>query len=108
MTLLEAMAMRLPVVSTAVGGVPDLIEDDVNGLLVPAADSEQLANAIIRLASDSDLRVRVGSAARATIEQRFDNSTMSKRLRALYNGRRSNTHTPKIGSCTSHPINPGE
>ena len=62
--LIEAMAARKAVVATSVGGVPDLIEDGVNGLLVPSNDVGRLADAIVRLARSPELRHRLGTAGR--------------------------------------------
>ena len=62
--VLEAMAAGLPVVSTRVGGIPDLIDDEVTGLLVAPGDPEALAAAITRLVTDEPLRLRLGAAAR--------------------------------------------
>jgi len=62
--LIEAMAARKAVVATSVGGVPDLVEDGVNGLLVPSANVERLADAIVCLARNPELRCRMGTAGR--------------------------------------------
>jgi len=70
--LIEAMAMKLPVISTAVTGVPEIAEDGVSGLLVPPHDSQSLADAIIRFIQDEDLRINLGNEARKQIERRFD------------------------------------
>lgn len=61
--ILEAMSAHLPVVATAVGGVPDLVEDAVTGLLAPARDAGALGRAMAALAGDSELRHRMGAAA---------------------------------------------
>jgi glycosyltransferase involved in cell wall biosynthesis len=82
--LLEAMATGLPVVATRVGGTPAVIEDDVNGLLVPPADPPALAHAILRLVENPALAARLGRAARATVEMRFDVGRMLGRIEALY------------------------
>jgi glycosyltransferase involved in cell wall biosynthesis len=66
--VLEAMAHALPVVATPVGGIPDLVEDGVNGLLVPVGDTAALAAALSRLSADPALARRLGTAARATAE----------------------------------------
>lgn len=66
--VIEAMAHGVPVVATAVGGVPELIENEVNGLLVPQGQPAALAEAIARLAGDSSLRARLGSAARVRVQ----------------------------------------
>jgi glycosyltransferase involved in cell wall biosynthesis len=77
--LLEAMAMRLPVVATAVGGVPTLLRDGANGVLVAPRDVDGLAAALHRLLQDLPLRDRLAAAARRTIEERF---TLSARVAA--------------------------
>lgn len=70
--LLEAMAMGRAVVSTPVGAIPELVDDGVNGLLVPPGDAGALAAAIERLLADPGLRERLGAAARRKVEERFD------------------------------------
>ena len=70
--LLEAMATGLPVVSTNVGGIPELVEHDRNGLLVPEKDSLALANALERLLGDVTLRTSLGTAARQHVVTHFD------------------------------------
>jgi glycosyltransferase involved in cell wall biosynthesis len=68
LAVVEAMAYGCPMVVTAVGGIPELIKDGDNGLLVAPADAEALAEAILRLIEDEDLRRRLGQAARQTYE----------------------------------------
>jgi glycosyltransferase involved in cell wall biosynthesis len=63
-SLLEAMASGVPPVATAVGGVPEVVTDGRDGLLVPAGQPAALATAIGRLLDDVDLRSRLGAAAR--------------------------------------------
>lgn len=70
--LLEAQAMGLPVVASAVGGIPELITDESNGLLVPAGQPQALADRIARLLDDSGLRRRLGAAGRQRVEADFD------------------------------------
>ncbi|MCA9736431.1 MAG: glycosyltransferase [Gemmatimonadota bacterium] len=67
-TLLEAMAMGRPVVTTAVGGAPDAIEHDANGFLVPAGDADGFAQAMSRLLADAGLRARMGAEGRRRAE----------------------------------------
>ena len=79
-TVLEAMALELPIVSTNVGGVPELIEDGRCGLLAPIGDADALAAAVLSLLCDSQRRRQFGQAARARIEEKFD---FSKRVVSL-------------------------
>lgn len=67
--VVEAMAYACPIVTTAVGGIPELIKDNVNGLLCEPADPECLARQICRLLDDAELRDRLGAAARRSYEQ---------------------------------------
>jgi len=67
--LLEAMACGLPVVSTAVGGAPEVVVDGENGLLVPPRDPKALAEALLTLLADDRLCQRLGRNAEATIER---------------------------------------
>ncbi|RBO53182.1 colanic acid biosynthesis glycosyltransferase WcaL [Rhodovulum sp. BSW8] len=79
-TVMEAMAAGLPTVVSAIGGTPDMIEDGVDGLLVPQRDETAIAAALGRLAADPDLRARIGAAARQTALARFDYRAQAKAL----------------------------
>lgn len=70
--LVEAMAMGIPVVSTSLAGIPELIEDGRNGLLVPQRNPGRLADAIDRLLLDPRLQRRLGEAGAADVRARFD------------------------------------
>lgn len=70
--ILEAMAARLPVVASRVGGIPEAVTDGETGLLTEPGDHEALAGALARLLDDPDLRERCGQAGRKAVEQRFD------------------------------------
>jgi glycosyltransferase involved in cell wall biosynthesis len=72
LSILEAMAAGLPVVASAVGGVPEQVADGETGFLVPPGDETALAAALERLAGDAELRGRLGAAGRARAEERFD------------------------------------
>ncbi|GAB2459193.1 glycosyltransferase family 4 protein [Nocardioides hungaricus] len=71
LALLEAMATGLPVVATAVGGVPEVVRDGVDGLLRPSGDRAALAGALATLAADPALRARTGRSARSRIEDGY-------------------------------------
>jgi glycosyltransferase involved in cell wall biosynthesis len=84
MALLEAMSWGLPIIAAAVGGVPEVVAHEVNGLLVAPGDIPALAGAIERLMSDSRLRQQLGEAARVTIASRFSVDTAVGRLLEIY------------------------
>lgn len=69
LTLLEAMATAMPVVTTNVCGMADVVEDGVNGLLIPPADAESLAAVVERLCNSAELRKQLGSTAQETMKQ---------------------------------------
>ncbi len=80
---LEASATELPIVATRVHGIPDVVSHGATGLLVPPRDVAALADAIERLASDSELRTTMGRAGRAFVEERYrweDNRAQMERL----------------------------
>jgi glycosyltransferase involved in cell wall biosynthesis len=70
-SLMEAAACGVPAVATAVGGVPELVDDGTSGVLVPAGDASALAAALESLLRDRAFAARLGRAARRTVEQRF-------------------------------------
>lgn len=82
--LLEAMWCGVPVVTTPVSGIPELIQDGVNGLLVPEDDPEALARAVQRLKADRDLARQLADAGRASIHQRFDGDVLARELARLF------------------------
>ncbi|MEW6372828.1 MAG: TIGR03088 family PEP-CTERM/XrtA system glycosyltransferase [Pseudomonadota bacterium] len=95
-TLLEAMACGLPVVATKVGGIPEVVQDGVNGALVPASNAQALAAALDTYIQD-DARVAAhGAAARAGIERHYSVAAMVGAYTALYD-RLSNTKTTPRG-----------
>jgi colanic acid/amylovoran biosynthesis glycosyltransferase len=70
--LMEAMAMEIPCVTTRINGIPELIRDQVDGLLVTPGNDEELAAAIARLMDDPELRRRIGRAARQRVVEEYD------------------------------------
>jgi glycosyltransferase involved in cell wall biosynthesis len=84
LTLLEASARGLPVVATRVGGNSEVVHDGVSGLLVPAADPEALARAILALHRDPERRRHMGQAGRQRVEENFDVTGMVHAYEELY------------------------
>lgn len=82
--LLEAMAMRLPIVATSVGGTPELVEDGANGLLVPAEQPERLAAAVNRLLGDTGLRARLVSGGTRRVDEEFSFDARMRKEEAFY------------------------
>ncbi len=79
-SIMEAMASRLPVVSTVHSGIPELVHDGISGLLVPERDPAGLARALARLADDARLRRRMGMAGRHVVERGYDLDDLNDRL----------------------------
>src|ERR1044072_3859330 len=82
--LMEAMACGLPVITTPVSGIPEIIKDGENGALVPPEDAEALANAIQRISADRMLARNLGRAGRLTVLERFDGDKTAMELAALF------------------------
>lgn len=102
--LLEAMHVGLPVVATRVGSIPDAIEHGRTGLLVPPEDAASLSSTLARLASDEELRDRLGRDAERRAREQFSVHTMVRRYEALWaeltekgrsNGGPSRTRRPR-------------
>ncbi|SHL21698.1 Glycosyltransferase involved in cell wall bisynthesis [Pseudonocardia thermophila] len=86
MTLVEAMASARPVVGSAVGGIPHVVDDGRTGLLVPPGDVTALAAALVRLLDDPALCARLGEAGRATAVERYAWPRLTERWLALFRG----------------------
>jgi glycosyltransferase involved in cell wall biosynthesis len=71
LVMIEGMATGLPIIATSVGGIPDLVRDDFDGVLAPSEDAAALASQMLRLAGDRDLRSRLGANARDAARSRF-------------------------------------
>ncbi len=82
--LMESMAVAVPVISTRVGGVTELVDDGVHGRLVPSGDVEAMATAIIRMLDHPDERRRMGEAGRNRIAADFSTARMVTQTEAVY------------------------
>jgi glycosyltransferase involved in cell wall biosynthesis len=82
--ILQAQTMARPVVATTIGGIPEVVENGVTGLLVAPRDSEALAEKIGAILDDAGLATRLGQAARVHIERGFSLDAMGERLLKLY------------------------
>ena len=82
--LLDAMSYGIPAIASRVGGIPDIIEDGVSGLLVPPGDPQALANAIERVAGDPALAKRLADAGRARLRTHFSWDVITQQWDAVY------------------------
>ncbi|MCL6544868.1 MAG: glycosyltransferase [Bryobacteraceae bacterium] len=82
--LIEAMAMGKPVIGSAIGGIPEIIDHGVNGLLVPPGDPRALAEAVSRLLRDAELRRRMGEAGRRKFYEKFELERCCRSILSLY------------------------
>lgn len=82
--LVEAMAVGVPVVATDISAIPELVESETSGLLVPSKSPEKLAQAMQRLLTDAELRARVIPRAREKVATEFDNQRLIRDLAAIY------------------------
>ena len=86
--LIEALALGLPAVSTAVGGVPEIVDDGVNGLLVAEGDPAALADGIASLTADEGRWSQIASAGPAKVAARFDRRRTMPQLLSVFSGSR--------------------
>ena len=82
--VLEAMAMKIPCIATDVGGVGELIENNINGILVPSKSPEKLAEAILRITDDDNLSSKLTDNAYKTIIDRFSFDSQFEKLSKIY------------------------
>ena len=82
--LLEAMAMELPCVSTHIAGIPELVRDGVDGLLVPPAETDALAEALARLMDDAELRQRLAKSGRTRVVEHYGLRRSVEQLAAVF------------------------
>lgn len=83
-TIVEALACGLPVIATDVGGVPDMVEDEVNGLLVPKDNSEAMASALLKAVQSSELRLKWSVACRKKALKDYSHRAQAASYTALF------------------------
>ena len=84
MSLLEAMSYELPVITTPVGGIPEVVDDGLEGFIVQPGDVEAIAEALTKLLSSTELRKRMGKAGRKRIESGYTPSVVFPVLKSIY------------------------
>lgn len=82
--LMEAMAVGLPVVSTYHSGIPELVEDNVSGLLIPERDVDALVDKMIYLVEHPEIWAEMGRAGRSVVEDRYNSDHLNDQLVKLY------------------------
>jgi len=102
--LLEAMAAGKPIVASAIDGYASVLTDGVDGIAVPPRDSEKLAEAILKLGTDEQLRQQMGSSGKPKAMQ-YDWSLLAKRMLDFYAEtldriKRPEADTPQIGATS--------
>ena len=82
--LLEAMAMEKPVVASRVGGIPDLVDDGLNGFLISPGDVKELSDAIMKVLTDKDMADHMGKQGRKKVTDQFSAETMVQSIEKIY------------------------
>jgi len=102
-SVVEAMACGKPIIASAVGGIPDMVGDDA-GLLVAPGDVNQLTSAMLLLARDSELRKRMGIAAKERYRELFSPKVVMPLMLDIYRRVVSNGHSREVsGNGKLHP-----
>jgi glycosyltransferase involved in cell wall biosynthesis len=83
-SILEAMASSTPIISTPVGGIPEAVNEGVNGYLVDPGDVDSLYSRLLMLCKDSGLRLRMGEASRKLVEEKFDIKEIVNKVIIVY------------------------
>ena len=81
---LEAAAFAVPVIATRIGGIPEVVQNEATGILIPPGDVGALTNAILRLAGDDGLRAKMGRAGYEFVKKRFELAVCVTQMEALY------------------------
>lgn len=83
-SLKEAMSMEIPVITSKINGIEELVDDGINGILVPPKNPEAIADAITMIFSNPDFRNKMGKEARKKIQKNFDVKVEAKKLEAIF------------------------
>jgi glycosyltransferase involved in cell wall biosynthesis len=102
LVVLEAMAMRVPVVAYQAGGIPEIIRSGTDGLLVPPRDIRALGEALHVIIIDRDFRVRLGRASRARVLEQFSPARQAAEMMALYERLCAKKGAIQYGASTPH------
>lgn len=84
LSIIEAMSFSKPVIASSVGGISEIVEDGGSGILCPPGDHEKLADAMVMLIQNPDLRKTMGDAGKKRVEQLFTAERMSRRYQKIY------------------------
>jgi hypothetical protein len=84
LTILEAMSAQKPIIVTRAGGMPEIVQDNINGFVVPIRDFNELANRVTQLLASKELRERLGATGRDMVKQHFTKEIMTEKILALY------------------------
>ncbi len=90
LVLMEAMGHAKPIIATAVGGIPEVINDNQNGLLIPPANSDKLKSALCYMLENKEIQDKLGKNARKSYEEKFTVEKMLKNTRKVYDSLLSN------------------
>lgn len=101
-SLLDAMACSKPIVATSAGGIPEVVVDGENGLVVAPRDHTAMARAIVRLLKDEGLRTRMGEAGFARVRERFTVERMVAETAAVYARVAGRPHAADTASLSAH------
>jgi len=82
--ILEAMACSVPIIATHVGGIPEVVKDGWNGLLIPPEDPETLASSILKLLKDRTLRIQMGRNGRKHVQEKYSLDMQIQRFIQIY------------------------
>jgi glycosyltransferase involved in cell wall biosynthesis len=105
LVIIEGMASGKPVVATAAGGVLDIIEDGLNGLLVPCGDAKAISRAILQIISDPDRAKQLGMAARRRVAEKFTIQRQVMATQKLYDVILANSQGKKEAAINSISYN---